>query len=76
MSLKILKFQKLSKEELKTINAGAAPDCEPGEVPVQNGIEWICTPIGNSPFESCSWGLSNYDDNGDQNTGDNSGHGW
>lgn len=76
MKLKVLKSHLLSKEEQRTINAGTAPDCEPGEVLVQNGLVWECREIstlGDGPI-TCSWGLGH--DGDDETPGDNSGHGW
>ena len=51
MNLQELKKNQLSKEELKAIKAGVAPDCEPGETLVKDPIYGpICVPLGG-----CNW---------------------
>lgn len=43
MNLEMLKAKRLSKETLKKINAGFAPDCEPGETRIgPGGLIWVC----------------------------------
>lgn len=68
MKLKQLKTQELSREELKAINAGVQPDCEPGQKLVNNGMVWVCVPLS-----SCRWELGS---EGEDPAGDNSGNGW
>lgn len=49
MQLKKLKFNQISKERLKDIKAGVAPDCEPGFFSCGSsgvGHGFICLPHG------------------------------
>jgi len=68
MNLKVSNFKKLNNEELKAINAGTLPDCEPGQLVVYNGLEWVCV-----NQVSCRWELPT---DAEDTPGDNSGHGW
>ncbi|CAM1356255.1 hypothetical protein THALO_440004 [Tenacibaculum halocynthiae] len=68
MNLKTLKFKKMTREELKAINAGTLPDCEPGKIGHHNGTEWVCVPSG-----FCSWEIPN---DGETTPGDNSANDW
>ncbi|MDC1162351.1 hypothetical protein OAT18_02795 [Tenacibaculum sp.] len=50
MNLKMLRGKSLGKEELKKINAGVAPDCEPGEIRHHiPGVGYVCRP------NFCGW---------------------
>jgi hypothetical protein len=45
MDLKSLTQKKLTKEELQSIKAGTAPDCEPGFIRVPYKSTTVCMPL-------------------------------